>query len=176
MEGMRGGGAWRDGVFSQRSGGGWSCSLTIIFNTSAVLFSRDTMVCGRPNPERRAISSSDKTSCAEPRAYKRKRRNSRIVPRPHASAIFAGTETAALMSWSPSVNRSDGPNLRTCPMTPVATEAAISCTRSEPALARRTIAKNAESGELSWYQFYAVPPRFSSTSSLHVVPQRRLPS
>src|SRR6266545_105555 len=55
---MRGGETWRIGVEGrrepQRSGGGLSYNLTIILRTSAVLFSRATIVSRRPSPDRRA--------------------------------------------------------------------------------------------------------------------------
>src|SRR5436309_7048517 len=76
--------------WAYRSGGGLSYNRQIIFRTRAILLARETTVSRRPSPDRRVTCRSESVSWADPRAYSRKRLNSLIVPRPHASARFAG--------------------------------------------------------------------------------------
>src|SRR6266498_5563301 len=157
---------------SYRSGGGLSYSRQIIFKTSAVLLARETTFSRRPSPDRCVTCRSESTSWADPRAYSKKRRNSGIVPRPHASARLAGTDTAARDSWSPILNRSGAGNVRTSRNTSPATSAAIPCTFSFPTCARNTMPHDWAVRGRDQHRNYAFPPRFPSTPFLYVVSLR----
>src|SRR5436190_3622647 len=176
VEKRRGVNTLREGVegprWAYRSGGGLLYNRTIIFGTKAVLLARETTVPRRPNPDRWETWRSDNNSWADPRAYSKKRLNSGIVPRPHASARLAGTDTAARPSWSPIPNRSERGKVRTRRNTSLATCEAIPCTFSRPACARNTMLQDTARQSRSRYRFHAVPPRFPSTQSLYVSPPR----
>src|SRR5207249_10171087 len=91
------------------------------------------------------------------------------------SAMFAGTDTAARTSWSPSVNRSVELKVRTSLMTSAATDEATACTRNAPGPALRTITDDRAGTTTARYRFNASPLRFPSTSFLYAVCLRRSP-